>query len=439
MIKKYISYLFLWLVSTSMAHAVLTIEITQGSEDAQAIAVVPFEWLGKGTPPTSLKNIIAADLQRSGQFSPLPNKDLISQPHDGTEVKYQTWRALNVGYIVVGKIKELVDGSFQVQFQLLDVFKGHQLAGYSIRSLNSGLRRTAHHISDIIYKTITGEEGAFNTHISYITLTKESKNKNNKTYQLAIADADGYNEKIIYSSPQPLMSPSWSPDGTRLAYVSFINGRPEIYVQNIFSAKKELIASFKGLNNAPRWSPDGRNLALTLSKDGNPEIYILNLSSRKLTRITKSYAIDTEPEWLPNNKGLIFTSDRGGSPQLYEIKLNRNKAISRARRITFEGNYNTRPAVSADGRYVAMVHRTQGRFRIAVLERDTQNFRILTNGRLDESPSFAPNGRMIIFATEEKYRGILSAVSVDGRARQRLSFKKGDVREPVWSPYKINK
>ena len=437
MIRYSSLFLFLWLSLNSVAQAVLTIEITQGSEGAQPIAIVPFEWIGKGTRPTSLKNIVVADLQRSGQFSPIPNKDLISHPHEGTQVNYQTWRALNVGYIVVGKIHGLPDGSFQVQFQLLDVFKGRQLAGYSIRSLNSGLRRTAHHISDIIYKTITGEEGAFNTHISYITVSRDKKNK--KHYKLAIADADGYNEKIIYSSVQPLMSPSWSPDGTRLAYVSFLNGRPEIYVQNIFSAKKTKLASFRGLNNAPRWSPDGKHLALTLSKDGNPEIYVMNINSRKLTRITRSYAIDTEPEWLPDGKGLIFTSDRGGSPQLYEIKLNRYKAAGRAKRLTFEGNYNSRPTVSYDGRYVAMVHRTQGKFRIAVLERGTQNFRVLTDGRLDESPSFAPNGRMIIYATEERYRGILSAVSVDGRARQRLSFKKGDVREPVWSPYKINK
>ena len=437
MINKSISYLILWLASSSLAHAVLTIEITQGTEGAQPVAIVPFEWKGKGTAPASLKNIIAADLQRSGQFAPLPDKDLISKPHAGNQVKYKTWRALNVGYLVVGKIHELSDGSFQVQFQLLDVFKGRQLAGYSIRSLNSGLRRTAHHISDIIYKTITGEEGAFNTHISYITVTRNNKNK--KLYQLAIADADGYNEKIIYSSSQPLMSPSWSPDGTRLAYVSFLNGRPEIYVQNIFSAKKEKLVSFKGLNNAPRWSPDGKYLALTLSKDGNPEIYIMNVNSRKLTRITRSYAIDTEPEWLPDSTGLIFTSDRGGVPQLYEIKLSHYRPTGRAQRLTFEGNYNARPAVSADGRYIAMVHRSQGKFRIAVLERETKHFNILTNGQLDESPSFAPNGRMIIYATEEKYRGILSVVSVDGRARQRLSFNKGDVREPVWSPYKVNK
>ncbi|MCW8900817.1 MAG: Tol-Pal system beta propeller repeat protein TolB [Gammaproteobacteria bacterium] len=437
MIRNSSLFIFLWLSVSSLAHAVLTIEITQGSEGAQPIAIVPFEWVGKGTRPVSLKNIIAADLQRSGLFSPLAEQDLISKPHQGSQVDYKTWRALNVGYLVVGKIHELADGSFQVQFQLLDVFKGSQLAGYSIRSLNSGLRRTAHHISDIIYKTITGEEGAFNTHIAYITVTRDENNK--KRYQLAIADADGYNEKIIYTSPQPLMSPSWSPDGTRLAYVSFLNGRPEIFVQNIFSSKKEKLASFQGLNNAPRWSPDGKYLALTLSKDGNPEIYVMNVNSHKLTRITRSYAIDTEPEWLPDSKGLIFTSDRGGSPQLYEIKLNNYKPGNRAQRLTFEGNYNARPTVSADGRYIAMVHRSQGQFRIAVLERESRHFSVLTQGNLDESPSFAPNGRMIIYATEEKFRGILSAVSVDGRARQRLSLKKGDVREPVWSPYQVNK
>lgn len=437
MLRKSIMILFTWLLAHSFAYAVLTIEITQGSAAAEPIALVPFEFVGKGVAPVSLKDIVAADLQRSGQFSPLQDKDLISRPHDGTQVNYKTWRALNVGYLVVGKIHALVDGSYQVQFQLLDVFKGHQLAGYSIRSLSSGLRRTAHHISDIIYKTITGEEGAFNTHISYITVIADENKK--KSYQLAISDADGYNEKVIYQSSQPLLSPRWSPDGTRIAYVSFSTGRSEIYIQNIFSAKRDKLASFRGLNSAPRWSPDGRYMALTLSKDGNAEIYIMNIRSRKLTRITRSYGIDTEAEWLPKGDGLIFTSDRGGSPQLYEVKLKNNRTSSRPRRLTFEGNYNARASVSSDGRYITMVHRSQGKFRIAVLERETQHFRVLTKGTLDESPSFAPNGRMIIYATEEEFRGILSAVSVDGRARQRLSFNRGDVREPVWSPYKVNK
>ena len=434
--KKQLSFILsLIFLTFSQAHAVLTIEITQGVEGAAPIAIVPFAWAGKDRPPEYLNKIIAADLQRSGFFKALPDEDMISTPSEAGKVNFADWRALKVDYIVVGKMIPQPDGTFQIQFQLLDVYKGKQLAGYSIRSRKPTLRITAHQISDIIYKTITGVRGAFDTHIAYITVTENRKSK--KLYRLAIADSDGFDEQIVYESTRPLMSPAWAPDGKRLAYVSFFNGRPEIYIQNILTRETQKISGFKGLNGAPSWSPDGRRLALTLSKDGNPEIYVIDLKTKKFTRITRHYAIDTEAVWTPDGNSLIFTSDRGGSPQLYRVELDsRGQVTERPRRLTFDGNYNARASVSPDGRRVAMVHREKGKFQIAVLELDSGRFQVLTDSRLDESPSFSPNGSMIIYATEDNYRGILAAVSVDGRAHQRLSLQMGDVREPAWSPFK---
>ncbi len=432
--KKLFVLLIPLLFVTSQARAVLTIEITQGVEGATPIAIVPFGWTGSGAPPEDMDLIVAADLQRSGFFSPLPVADMVATPVDSRQVNFANWRAVNVDYLVVGQMKALPDGTYQVQFQLLDVPKAEQLAGYSIRSRKPDLRRTAHQISDIIYKTITGKPGAFDTRIAYITSTTDRKNS--KVYRLAVADADGHNEKIIYESSKPLMSPSWSPDGKQLAYVSFSRGRSEIYIQNILSGQTRRVAAFKGINSAPTFSPDGRKLAMTLSKDGNPEIYIMDLSTGKLKRVTRSYAIDTEPAWTPDGKALYFTSDRGGSPQIYRIPVVSSPAGVRAKRITFDGNYNARPAISPDGRYLAMVHREDGSFRIAVQDLKAGHYRILTKTRLDESPSFSPNGAMIIYATEDNYRGALAAVSVDGRAHQRLRLQAGDVREPAWSPFK---
>lgn len=432
--KRLILLSVVWLASSLPAQAVLTIEITQGVDDASPIALVPFAWQGKGRAPEAVSRIIAADLHRSGFFRPLADADLIAQPHEAKQVNYANWRALNVPHLVVGKVLAQSDGSYAVQFQLLDVYRRRQLAGYSIRVQDRELRRAAHQISDIIYKSITGNRGAFDTFIAYITVIRNQKNE--QTYKLAIADSDGHNEQIIYQSPQPILSPSWSPDGKRLVFVSFSRGRPEIYVQNILSKETRRLAAFPGLNGSPSWSPDGRYLALTLSKDGNPEIYLMNMANRHLQRVTRNYAIDTEPAWLPDGNGLIFTSDRGGSPQLYQVRLSGQGLMGRATRITFEGSYNARGTVSADGRYITMVHRQDGRYRIAVLERKTGLFRVLTESRLDESPSFAPNGSMIIYATEDNYRGVLAAVSVDGRAQQRLSLRQGDVREPAWSPFR---
>ncbi len=434
--KKQLSFILsLLMLVLSQAHAVLTIEITQGVEGAAPIAIVPFAWAGKDAPPEYMNKIIAADLQRSGFFKALPEEDMIATPSEAGKVNFADWRALKVDYVVVGKMIPQMDGSFQIQFQLLDVYKGKQLAGYSIRSRKPSLRITAHQISDIIYKTITGVRGAFDTHIAYITVTKNRKDK--KLYRLAIADSDGFDEQIIYESTQPLLSPAWAPDGKRLAYVSFFGGRPKIYIQNILTRETVKISDFKGINGAPAWSPDGRRMALTFSKDGNPEIYVVDLKTKKFTRVTHHYAIDTEAAWTPDGNALIFTSDRGGSPQLYRVELNRQSvATGRPRRLTFDGNYNARASVSPDGRRLAMVHREQGKFHIAVLELKTGRFQILTKSRLDESPSFSPNGTMIIYATEDNYRGVLAEVSVDGRAHQRLSLQTGDVREPAWSPFK---
>jgi TolB protein len=434
MLKTVFAIAALSLALISPSRAVLTIEITQGVSGASPIAIVPFEWVGNGAVPQQLHAIVAADLQRSGFFQPLADQDLVAQPHTANQVNYTNWRALNVDHLVVGRMQAMPDETFQVQFQLLDVYKQTQLAGYSIRSRKADLRRTAHQISDIIYKTITGQPGAFDTRIAYVTVTQNQQQQ--KSYRLAVADSDGYNEQIVYESKHPLMSPSWAPDGQRLVYVSFSRGRPEVYIQNIVTRKFERIVAFKGINSAPVFSPDGSKLALTLSKDGNPEIYILDLTTKNLSRVTSNYAIDTEPAWMPDGRSIVFTSDRGGSPQLYRIAVNAQGATGRAKRLTFEGSYNARGAVSPDGRYLAMVHREDGRYRIAVQDLKAGHFRVLTDSRLDESPSFSPNGSMIIYATEDNYRGVLAAVSVDGRSQQRLSLRTGDVREPAWSPFK---
>ena len=417
----------------SPAYAVLTIDITQGMDDASPIAVVPFAWQGQGLPPENIATIIASDLRRSGRFVPMASQDMPSRPREGSEINYQDWRTLKMDNIVVGKVIQEPEGKFRIQFQLFDVYKASQLTGYSISTNLRDFRQTAHQISDIVYEALTGVRGAFDTHIAYITVEEQNKKR---IYQLAIADSDGHDEQVILRSAAPILSPSWSPDGRRLAYVSYSRGRPEIYVQYIQNRRTQRVASHPGSNSAPAWSPDGRYLAMTLSKDGNAEIYLMDVARNSYTRITQNYAIDTEPSWLPDGKGLVFTSDRGGNPQLYEVAIDNGRKVGYPRRLTFEGKYNARATVSPNGKYLAFVTLVEGQFRIATLERETGNLNILTNSRLDESPSFAPNGSMIIYATESNQRGVLSAISVEGRAHQRLSVQQGDVREPAWSPFK---
>ncbi|MCI0590789.1 MAG: Tol-Pal system beta propeller repeat protein TolB [Gammaproteobacteria bacterium] len=412
------------------AHAVLTIKITQGIERALPIAIVPFG-LSKGTPPPPIEvtEVIVADLANSGRFAPLPEKDLPSHPHEFSEINFQNWRMLGMETLVVGNLSSLQSGNYDIEFRLVDVYKGTQLAGYRVSSPASQLRRAAHHISDIIFEKLTGIRGAFSTRIAYVTVSERSDQS--KTYELQVADADGYNPQTLLESPQPLISPAWSPDGRRIAYVSFEGKNSTIYVQDVQSGSREKVASNPGLNSAPAVSPDGGRLAMTLSKDGNAEIYILHVSSGLLRRVTNDAAIDTEPAWSPDGSQLAFTSDRSGGPQIYEVDLRGG----RPERLTFEGPYHARPVYSPDGKHIAMIHGESGSYRIAVLERDTGSLRILTDTRLDESPSFAPNGSMIIYATVGQSGTELAAISVDGRVRQRLALQEGEVREPAWGPF----
>jgi TolB protein len=417
--------------SLQVNSSTLTIEITQGAEGALPIAVVPFGWRGDpaGPPPQEVAEIIAADLGRSGRFKPLPTKEMLARPTSGDEVDFRDWRALNVENLVIGEVSPNGPGGFIVKFYLYDVFRGEQVTGYSIPTTASDLRATAHGIADIIYETLTGQPGAFATRIAYVTSERNAQGEDQ--VELRIADTDGYNTQAIVSSKDPIMSPAWSPDGRRLAYVSFEKAQPSVWVQEVFTGKREKIASFKGINGAPAWSPDGRFLALTLSKDGNPDIFVMDMARRSLRPITRHWSIDTEPSWAPDGKSLVFTSDRGGSPQIYQVSVNGGEP----KRVSFEGKYNARASFSPDGKILTMVTRVDGQYRIATLDLETRDFRVMSTGRLDESPSFAPNGSMIIYAARANGKGVLAAVSTDGRVQQRLRIQEGDVREPVWSPY----
>ncbi len=429
------------LSSISISYATLTIEITEGVEGAFPIAVVPFGWQGKTTVPVDIAEIIANDLHRSGQFSPIDKKLFLAQPHISSEVNWDNWRILKSNNLVIGSIEALPlkpkqEQQYKIAFYLLDAIKGTQLKGLSLET-NAGksqLRTIAHIISDIIYEKLTGIKGAFNTDIAYV---KVVTNKGKRTFLLAISDSDGENEQVIYHSEQPILSPSWSPNGKRLAYVSFATGKAAIVIQSPGNSEDIIhIRSKTGANSAPSWSPDGSHLALTVHKNGNSEIFTYNLATRKFTQITRNYAIDTEPTWMPDGSAIVFTSDRGGSPQIYSIGVNKYGVSGRPQRLTFDGSYNSRPIVSNDGRYIAFVHRIEGNFRIATIELGSNSMRVLTESSLDESPSFAPNSTMVLYATIYKNRGVLAAVSVDGRAQQRLSLSYGDVKEPVWSPFR---
>ena len=420
--------LFLALGASGVPRAELTIEIVGGQEGAQPIAVAPFALEGGvGPAPEDLAQVIAADLARTGRFKPLPRQDMPPTPPTVEGVELRDWRVLGMNNLVAGQINRRPDGYYEVHFALFDVYSGEQLANMSLPSSAADLRHTAHRIADIVYERLTGLPGAFTSRLAYVT---SEWGVDGQRVTLRVADADGHNPQTIVASKEPLLSPAWSPDGRRLAYVSFENRQTAVFIQELTTGRRELVASFPGINSAPAWSPDGRQLALTLSKDGNPEIYILDLGTRALRRLTDHPGIDTEPAWSPDGREIFFTSGRGGDPQIYRMSALGGEPT----RVTFTGDYNGRPSLSPDGRSLVMVTRVNGQFRIALMDLASQSTRLLSRGGLDESPSFAPNGSMVIYATQSNGRGVLAVVSTDGKVGQRLSQDAGEVREPAWSP-----
>ena len=405
----------------------LTIEITKGADGGIPIAVVPFKWQGQSALPVEVGDIIAADLYRSGQFNPLPVDDFLSRPSDESEVKYKDWRLIKAVNLVVGRVTQMGTDRYAVRFQLFDVFRERQLAAFLWKVTGSDLRKTAHQISDKVYEALTGRPGAFDSRIAYVTLLRTASK--GSEYQLMVADADGYNPKQILRSPDPILSPAWAADGAWLAYVSFEDGRSKIFVQNLNTGARKKLAEFPGINGAPAWSPDGKHMAMTLSRDGNPEIYVMHIASGSLRRLTNHSSIDTEAAWSPDGRHLVFTSDRAGRPQIYRISA----AGGRAERLTFEGKENARASYDRAGKHLTLVTNHGNGDQIGVFSLPTGSLEILTDGRLDESPTFAPNGAMILYAAQRGGSGLLSAVSADGRVRQVLRSESGTVREPAWS------
>ncbi|MGQ0652038.1 MAG: Tol-Pal system beta propeller repeat protein TolB [Betaproteobacteria bacterium] len=405
------------------ARAQLSIEITGAGAQRIPIAVAPFA--GEGALSGGISAVVRADLERSGLFRTLELPALIPEPNDATPVNYPEWRARLADALVLGSVAARPDGRFEVRFRLYDVVKQQPLGGIAYTLTRDQARTTAHRIADFVYEKIIGEKGVFSTRIAYVV-------KRGNRYELQIADADGFGPETALASLEPIISPVWSPDGRRLAYVSFEAKKPVIYVHSLLDGKRHVAANFKGSNSAPAWSPDGARLAVSLSRDGGSQIFLLNADGSGVRRLTTSTAIDTEPRFSPDGQWIYFTSDRGGSPQIYRMPAGGGEP----QRVTFEGGYNVSPRLSPDGRTLAYITRNSGRFQVALLDLNNRQVQILTpdNDR-DESPSFAPNGRVILHAMVIGGRGVLSAVSSDGRVKQRLSTTAGDVREPAWGPF----
>ena len=413
------------LLVAGVASAQLSIDITTSGGRQIPIAILPMS--GENAQPQSVSEVVSADLTRTGLFKLVNVAGVSPLPTEPSEVNFADWTSRTADALVIGKIDPLPDGRVEVRFRLFDVQKTSQLASYSYVVAPQQLRATAHRIADVIYERLTGDKGVFSTKITYVV-------KKGRRYELQVADADGFNAQSVLASNEPIMSPSWSPDGSRLAYVSFDQKKPIVVVQNLAQGTTRIVANYRGNNSAPAWSPDSKYLAVALSKDGLTQIYRIPANGGDVHRLTDSSGIDTQPAYSPDGQWIAFTSDRGGTPQIYRMPA----AGGAPQRLTFDGTYNVGPRYSPDGKSLAYVQRDGNRYRIALMELTTGQVQVLTDGALDDAPTFAPNGKMILYEAQVAGRGQLAAVSADGRVRQRLTSTAGDVQDPAWGPLPTN-
>jgi len=419
MMKRVGFGLLFGLCMSMSAWAVLDIEITGAGEHQTPVSVVRFAGEERLVGQT-LSSVIASDLTRTGLFKLIDPAG--KSPHEPAEVKYAEWSGVEA--LVIGSVRLLDGGRAEVKFRLLDVVRHTELIGLAVTAKNEQVRAIGHRISDLVYEKLTGSAGVFSTRIAYV-------NREGVNYRLVVADSDGFGEQTLLALNEPIMSPAWSPDGKQLAYVSFESGHAVVYAQSLTTQKRVVLAEFPGSNSAPAWSPDGKQIAIVLTNDGNSQLYLVRPDGSDLHRITFNESIDTEPTFSPDGKWLLFTSDRGGKPQIYRVPVGGGYA----ERLTFEGSSNFSPRFSPDGKSFVYSQFTGGVFFIAVQDFESRQVQILTPGGWEKKPSFAPNGKLILFATESQGRGILATVSSDGRVKQKMVAQRGDIREPVWGPF----